>query len=431
MNALSPDHRQPLARQPIPSGSRLARWWVALLAVPLPSVLLFIYFFQSGALFKPTLAFVFFRENPYLSTALIALTEVALAMIAIALRLGRYQRQNWPWSWSLWAAFLLLGWAGLSLAWSPTPKAFESLAYWIQRTAEIVLVVELSTMIGAARMADLAVWALECGLLLMTGLGLLFALNGWFNELETLDYKNTYGMGGSLLVLIALHRWSEIGYAFNRPRTWISLMELAAAAALLGVFVSKTSLGCLAAALAVQFALARTGAWTRITAAVLIAGGVVLAVWDPVSATIEKYVNDPYYVSTLSERTVLWEYTYGLIAQSPLIGHGLDSFRFLIPNIFSGTVINQSHNEWLMLWAQLGLPGLLLVGYLYFSLGRESVARLRDPGEMGGVARLSLAFLMFYLVHSITEADPLFTQYPLDVVVLFLVIFRRDQEVLT
>lgn len=90
-------------------------------------------------------------------------------------------------------------------------------------------------------------------------------------------------------------------------------------------------------------------------------------------------------------RLFIWKTTVGMITEKPLFGHGFDQFKVAYNKaqaeyVASGAAsekekmiagnVEHAHNEFLQIWAELGLVGLTLflgmIGSLFFSLGRNN-----------------------------------------------------------
>ncbi len=188
-------------------------------------------------------------------------------------------------------------------------------------------------------------------------------------------------LGGCLVLWLGFHHW----WVFKRHPE--SLRRLAALWIVLLVAVG------LSATFAVQSKL-----WDRLARA----GRQVM------SGSLEVATGGRYSVYLI---------TWGMIQARPLSGHGITSFApvfyhhrtetlpgremYLIPQ---AGAFREAHNEYLQTWAELGLPGLLLLagllGFSLFSAVRQSL-REEDPQRCywSGILALSL---IYFLVGSLT-----------------------------
>ena len=138
--------------------------------------------------------------------------------------------------------------------------------------------------------------------------------------------------------------------------------------------------------------------------------------WDRVRQATRQVMRGSLEVAT-GGRYSVYLITWDMIQDRPLAGHGLTSFapvfyhhrtettygreRVLLPQ---AGAFREAHNEYLQTWAELGLPGLLLlVGLLGFSLFSALRRSLRetDPQRCywSGILALSL---IYFLVGSLT-----------------------------
>lgn len=394
---------------------------------PVPALILGLYFLLTGACFKPSLQFYWLASAPYLATALVLGWELALVAAVLALRLAPFARSPWPRSHAFTTLALLLLWAGTSLLWSQTDKPAESAGYWLQQAIPLVLVLEASAFLPGTAPARLAVLAYALGLVAMSLQGIAFSRLGMLSELELEWYKNTYAHAACLLALIALDGLARGGWRIERRSAgWIA--ALVVAGAVLVHFPSKTAIGALGAAGAAILLLGGVNlrAWVM---ALLALGGLALAVSDTMIETWDRYQRDAAYASTLSERTVLWDYVVAFIRENPLLGLGFDGFRSRAPGIFAVGVAH-AHNDVLMLTVNLGAVGLAFAALWYAAVGRVAWAAHRLGGAPRREALLLLALLAYCLVRGLTEADRFLCMLPVDLVpVCLLAILRaREQE---
>lgn len=104
----------------------------------------------------------------------------------------------------------------------------------------------------------------------------------------------------------------------------------------------------------------------------------------------------------IGARIDYWRGAAGVIREHPIFGCGLGSFwcvyqRYMLPG---ADMIQHAHNSWLEVWAELGIPGLvLLVVLLGFSIVR-GVRNLKDVPGVGAAVGL-LAFAL----HNLVEFD--------------------------
>lgn len=100
------------------------------------------------------------------------------------------------------------------------------------------------------------------------------------------------------------------------------------------------------------------------------------------------------------QRLDMWEKSVGMIAASPLLGHGTGSFNLVHRKLYpdSGKFLSHPHNEYLMIGVQLGLVGAALFVMLLVALWRGRVRLDRE-------ARLLVeGLLVAYAVDSLLNA---------------------------
>jgi len=102
---------------------------------------------------------------------------------------------------------------------------------------------------------------------------------------------------------------------------------------------------------------------------------------------------------SLLRRIATWKFTILMIKDHPLLGSGIGTFRYNTlkyqaeffkksdnRSIYSYGFAEKSHNEYLQLWAELGIIGLLIFIWLlisYFTYGIKLLRRLKNNDKQG------------------------------------------------
>lgn len=125
-------------------------------------------------------------------------------------------------------------------------------------------------------------------------------------------------------------------------------------------------------------------------------------------------------------RLAYWELTYHILKEDPLLGVGLGDYKHAFKhvldskkldkynNIYNDLIENHSHNQYLMMVAQMGLLGLFVMIYFLYKLFAVSV-KIDDRG----FRYLFILFLVFYSISFL--AEPLwYKQFPRTLWILFI-----------
>jgi len=101
--------------------------------------------------------------------------------------------------------------------------------------------------------------------------------------------------------------------------------------------------------------------------------------------------------SSIKRRIAIWKFTALMIKDHPLLGSGLGTFKYNSLNyqakffdqgenrhLYPYGFADEAHNEYLQLWAELGIIGLGIFIWLiisYFSYGLKLLKKIRDDGS--------------------------------------------------
>ena len=148
---------------------------------------------------------------------------------------------------------------------------------------------------------------------------------------------------------------------------------------------------------------------------------VAVVAFSPVSSYLDAY-SESGYAGTLTGRVDLWTVALDEIRNSPLLGHGYMSSRYVGLAVDSWDA-GHLHNAYLEVAYNNGLLGLLLIIGINFLLLRSLFRLLRHgaSGELRSLAAVLICLHSFLLLTSITEAS--FGGRPSAFFLLFLVLF--------
>ena len=105
----------------------------------------------------------------------------------------------------------------------------------------------------------------------------------------------------------------------------------------------------------------------------------------------------------LNFRAELLSYGWKLLQQHPLLGVGIQGFRYYSPN---AALYNWPHNIFLEIGCELGIPAVLLVCAIFGSAIRESLRQLRDDvSPYATLAYVAAALLLAGIVNSLNTGD--------------------------
>ncbi len=172
---------------------------------------------------------------------------------------------------------------------------------------------------------------------------------------------------------------------------------------------------------ALVYAMLAPGSFRRHIMRIIITALGVTITFFAAFSKIAEYANKSGAGSarTLSGRTIIWEATYRQIINGPYIrGYGEAAFREIGPKLGSSLVhYVHPHNEFLAIWFNFGLVGVVLVYLCYLALALISLKAFRCGG--GHLAILILCTVILYFIFGITAASYSMCLFPLPWLLLY------------
>jgi exopolysaccharide production protein ExoQ len=229
---------------------------------------------------------------------------------------------------------------------------------------------------------------------------------------EDFLHPNLVGYTSGLGLLFALQ--------LLRRSRWMLLGALFCGATLLRS-LSKGSIAAMLGA-GTYFVLRNSHLRRRTKIAIGIVAAVVIAAsWALLESYIDTY-SSTYQLETLTGRTYLWSIAWDESFRTFWLGHGVYSFRFVIPSIGDFQPWH-AHNEYLQQFFCLGLVGFSLYLILHASLVRTLWKNRRHQ-----LATLGGAVLILALVRGFVDTENISINYPLWLMTLFAFVFRESAE---
>jgi len=281
--------------------------------------------------------------------------------------------------------------SGLSLLWTGADSAVVAAGYWAGMAMDVATVVLMVKHPNVADQVDALMKGFVVGVLAIAAVAWL---SPTMPDLRIGDeeflHPNGIGLHCGIAFFLAQYLALE-----RRAWRWCCLA--------LGVTllrsISKTSI--VAFVIAESFYLLREKQITRSTKIkIAAAAAIVLAAFSSLLAryftayTATESVNT---AETLTGRTIIWATALSMALERPWIGHGLYSFRALIPPFWK-FVPWHAHNEILQQFFELGLLGVIVTVGLYLSLALA--ARRRVASRYG---RLALVVTLFAVIHGLAD----------------------------
>jgi exopolysaccharide production protein ExoQ len=363
--------------------------------------------------FRICLTFLFFQADPQLGTIVGAVLSLVLLLLAIFCAFGEtafsFASFRTP---TVWLSIAFLCMAFVSLSWSEGP-ALAAAGYWVSWAADIATVL----LVLCSRPP------LEQALSLMKGAvagGCLVALVAWcipaMADLRLGDqdflHPNVIGHMFALTALLAAYLAHD-SRVWRWPAFWL-------AATLLRT-LSKTSI--LAFSVAALFWLIWDSSLTRAARFKIGAAGVMIiaSFWGLLATYLSRYTEGTG-PETLTGRTLIWSVSVEYALRRPWLGYGFYSYRAVVPP-FGAFEAWHAHDELLQQFFCFGVPGALLVIFLYGALIRQTYRAPRSD-----VKTLSATLLIFALVRGLTDTEIFDLSYPVWLMILLSMMLRSIER---
>jgi len=335
----------------------------------------------------------------------------AMALIALVLTLKNLPRlANDPWPPHILALLGYLGFAGLSAAWAFSPES--SFVRFIQQFMVVVTIILPARL---ARKADLMHGLFLCFALSLV-LSSYYVLNGsvtlaqYGARLADIGYqgyfqgKNYLGECAAVALLLSIYEATFPGW-----RRALGILFTCLSATLILLSNSKTAFGlALVCPLIAQAALVARRTTRASLAVVILTIPVAYYVLSSISnINMNRLAYILYHDSTLTGRTIIWDFVQNEIARRPFIGWGYQSFWF-VPNSPAISdapgwvkMMPNAHNGYYDTLLELGYVGLaLLLTFIFTTLHAVGRVADRDPAR----ARLLLSLILFAICYNYFES---------------------------
>lgn len=364
------------------------------------------------------------------------ITQVLL-LLWLLFVLWRRGREDIPLPRSVLALFLVMytGWLALTLTWGTVPN-YNVVTFW--GLCSLPLAFWLYT-ISPEREAP---WYRAALLVLL--LALVLSVQSTYQlVVKTLEPKSVFLDLNSHAAFIALIALPAAGYflASFAARTGRDSKTFMLGSA---VFVLVFAVALTAGRGAMLVLVAGMGvligvAWRRLPRAA-IASLAVLVMASLVAGNIVAQGRTTARMVTLIDPTtagwgrfVIWERAWRIITESPWLGKGLGSFGLVFPqhqNPLEGSAGFMAHNDYLQIWLEAGLPGLVLLLAMYVSALVLFVRALRSR-RFTGVRMIEITGLFCGLLVVAMHSFVNFNLYVLPTSLVAGVMLARFHELAT
>jgi O-antigen ligase len=303
-------------------------------------------------------------------------------------------------------AALLLVWSGLSFRWTPAPVT--AYAYYLAYVVQVLISFMLCKLYPIRDVFRNACKGTAYAAAISTPLAFIFV--GFAGG-------RLGGEGGNSMIgavsMPAIFGTLSVAYlVLDRSMSKLTAILLLIPYVLSLVFsFNKTGLIALVIATIVYVLLAPGSTARRITRIVYLVIGLAIVLLA-LSSKILSYTSHSGNIETFTGRTIIWVQTIAQIRNGPwLRGFGILAYRTIGPIAdANGDHLVHAHNDFLTVWFNYGLIGVVLVFGSYLALAYSSFKSIRLGGGFSSV--LAFCVFVFYFTSGITAASAMMCLFP-------------------
>ncbi|MGA9032239.1 MAG: O-antigen ligase family protein [Sulfuricaulis sp.] len=318
-------------------------------------------------------------------------------------------------------------WLAISLTWSLAPSISVINFWWV---GSLALVFWLYTLTPDRD----ALWSHAAAIILV--LGIVLALMGIYQVLvleqqaqSVFETRNTHAAFLNLVALPASAYFLSLTANKQAPRHYTALLGNALFVLFFSIFLTASRGATLSLALSMGVMVALTFRYVPkrriILLLVLLAAAFVSTkiAHGELGARLPELVQD-------SPRRMIWESSWNLLKASPWQGIGLGLYYLAYPpyrNPADGTGGFFAHDDYLQIWIETGLPGLLLLLSVLVCVLWLLVRTLRNT-KINSVTRIELVGLFCGLLAVASHSVVDFNLYILSLMMISGLVMGRFHE---
>ncbi len=318
-------------------------------------------------------------------------------------------------------------WLAVSLTWSEVPCTSELNFWWV---GSLALVFWLYTLTPDRDV----LWRHAAAIVLV--LGFVLALMGIYQTLvleqqarSIFETRNTHAAFLNIVVLPAAAYFLMLMTDRGTPRHYLALLGVVLYVLFFSIFLTASRGAALSLALSMGVLIALTVRFASKRGVILILVIMAAGFLSTMVSHGELGERLPNLVQD-SARLVIWDASWNLLKVSPWHGIGLGTFYLAYPPYrspadFSGGFF--VHNDYLQIWIETGLPGLLLLLSVLVS-GLWLLVRALRAANMNKIARIEIVGLFCGLLAVAAHSFVDFNLYILSIMMVSGLVMGRFHQ---
>lgn len=222
--------------------------------------------------------------------------------------------------------------------------------------------------------------------------------------------------GGATWLIPALAGW---GIRFSR-QNWLRLCAIAAASVLAVIVFLSQSLsgivGMIAGLIFIFVPRPRFGLGLIAAGLVLLVCNLAILLYPVQSANLLAAVSGRPDVNSLEHRAVMWQRAQAMIYDHPSTGVGIAMYRQLREQYatpgYERFLVPHPHNEALQFGTDLGIPGLIVYGWLALIVAQAAYQVVIHGSTAESAAAIAVTAGLFgHAVYGLTDAIPIWDRF--------------------
>ncbi|WAM33644.1 O-antigen ligase family protein [Caldicellulosiruptor morganii] len=299
---------------------------------------------------------------------------------------------------------LFLGWMFLSILWTAA-NFFSAFVYWLTSMADVFTILFFLKTFEIEKVLEHTLKGIIVGGVILA----IIALFNGFNSVGRLGndeflHPNVLGNLLSMSLIGSVVCMYEYRYRYKGFRV-VDVVVLSFLMVCLFLTISKTAIIAFTVTMLVLILFSRLTFKTKLFLILFFTGVFYIVYRYFIGDYITDYIENQRLISTLTGRTIIWQYTLYMIKERLLMGYGFLAFREVGPQV-AAVRIGSAHNDFLNVIFNFGAIGLSLYLFVFITYIKKLLTCIfyfREKYEIETL--MALLYFTYFSVRGLTEAN--------------------------